>query len=342
MTGSRQNAAVASPARVEWDAALAALRRHDEIALVCHVNPDGDALGSMLALAQALARTGRRVVPSFPSPYVVPDSLRFLPGQDLLVAPAEMPAAPGLLMTFDTGSVDRLGDLGDRVGTAGEVLVVDHHASNTRFGTVHVVDPTAVATAVLAERLIDRLGVGLDADLATCLYAGLASDTGSFRYAGTTAETHALAGRLLATGIRPDLISRELFDTHPFGWQAMLGEALGRVRLEPAAVGGLGLVWTWLGDADLAGRGLASDQAESVIDIVRTAREAEVAMVLKELDGARHVSVRSRGRVDVGAACVALGGGGHRFAAGFTSYDDRATVVARLRLALDDAPRIDP
>jgi phosphoesterase RecJ-like protein len=130
------------------------------------------------------------------------------------------------------------------------------------------------------------------------------------------------------------VISQRLFDSHPYGWQGMLGEVLRRSRLEPDAVGGRGLVWTWVADADLAGRGLPADQAETVIDVVRTAREAEVAVVLKELGGECVVSVRSRGGVDVGAACAALGGGGHRFAAGFTSYADRAATMAALRTEL--------
>jgi phosphoesterase RecJ-like protein len=318
----------------EWAAAVAALRGAPEVVLACHQRPDGDALGSMLALALGLRRLGIPALPSFPAPFVVPESLEFMPGIDLMLPPAKVPAAPDLLVTLDAGSVPRLGELADRVTAAAAVLVVDHHASNTRFGTLHVVDERAAATAVLVAELLARLGVPLDADLATCLYVGLASDTGSFRHAGTTPEVHALAGRLLATGIRPDVISRRLFDSHPYGWQGMLGEALRRSRLEPGAVGGRGLVWTWVTDADLAGRGLPADQAETVIDVVRTAREAEVAVVLKELGGECVVSVRSRGGVDVGAACAALGGGGHRFAAGFTSYRDRAATMAALRTEL--------
>jgi bifunctional oligoribonuclease and PAP phosphatase NrnA len=322
------------PGERDWEAAVAVLTAAPRVMLVGHLRPDADALGSMLALALALHRSGVSVTPTFPEPYEVPESLAFLPGLDLLVPPDRAPAAPELLVTLDAGSANRIGGLADRVSAAGAVLVIDHHVTNTRFGTLHLVDDRAVATAVLVEELIRRLGVELDKDLATCLYAGLAADTGSFRHAGTTAEVHALAGRLLDTGISPDEISRELFDSHPYGWQAMLGAALRRSTLEPAEVGGRGLVWTWVGEADLATHGLAADQAESIIDVVRTAREAEVAVVLKELAGLCMVSVRSRGAVDVGAACATLGGGGHRYAAGFTSYDSRADTVAALRAAL--------
>lgn len=328
------------PAEATWADAVELLRS-DEVVLACHISPDGDALGSTLALAHALCRRGTRVIPSFSEPFVVPAALRMLPGLDMLVPPAEVPRAPGLLVTLDTASADRLGDLSTRVGAAGDVLVIDHHASNTRYGTVHLIDPDAAATTVLVETLIHRLGVGLDADIAACLYTGLVTDTGSFRYAAATASVHQLAARLLETGIRHDVIARELFDTHPFGWQPMLSDVLSRSQLEAEAVRGLGLVWTYARCADLERHQLAYDQVESVIDVVRTTREAEVACVCKELpEGEWAVSVRSKGRVDVGAVCVGLGGGGHRFAAGYTSRDDLDTTVRELRQALASAAHL--
>lgn len=330
-----------TPTPSDWADAVAALRGQSEVVLACHLSPDGDALGSMLGLAHALVRLGKRVVPSFSEPFVLPEPLRVLPGLDLLVPPGSVPRAPELLVTFDTASAERLGDLAGPAGRARRVLVIDHHASNTRYGTLHLVDPQAAATAVLVAELVRRLGVELDPDIAACLYTGLVTDTGSFRYAGTTPSVHALAGRLLDTGIRHDVISRELFDTHPFGWVSMLGAVLGRARLETDAVGGLGLVWTHTRRVDLADRGLGPDQGESVIDVVRTAREAEVACVLRELpDGRWAVSVRSKGRVDVGSVCVRLGGGGHRFAAGFTSQYDLDATVGALRAALAQAPHL--
>ncbi len=309
--------------------------------MACHLNPDADALGSMLGLAQVLHRRGCRVWPSFSEPFDLPDSLAGLPGTGLLVRPGEVPATPALLVTFDTGSADRLGSLAGLVDTAAEVLVVDHHASNTGFGSVHLVDPAAAATAVLVEELVRRLDEPVDADVAACLYAGLVTDTGAFKFAATTAETHELAARLLRTGIRHDVLARRLLDTHPAGWLGMVGAALARARLEPDAAGGLGLVWTETRAAELAASGLAPDQAESVIDLVRTAAEAEVAAVCKEQPGVGwSVSLRSKGRVDVSAVAVSLGGGGHRFAAGFTSTDDLDATVGAIRAALASAPRL--
>lgn len=336
MTGSRPQ---------DWSAAVERLRAAEEVALACHVGPDGDALGSMLALGAGLRSLGKRVVASWGGePFEVPAAYDFLPAVDLLVPPGDFPAAPGLLVTFDTGSVDRLGSLGDRVATADCCVVVDHHASNTRYGGLNLVDETAAATAVLVAELLDRLGVELTAETAAPLYTGLVTDTGSFKYAATTPEVHALAGRLLATGIRHDLISRAIYDTAPFGYVRLLGAACARARLDAAAVGGLGLVWTSIAADELDRAGLGLADVEGVIDVLRIAQEAEVAVVLKgdPLEGGWKVSTRSKGAVDIGAICTAQGGGGHRFAAGFSAVGDVEDVLDRLRAALADAPHLVP
>lgn len=327
----------------EWAEAVALLEAAAEVDLACHVNPDGDALGSMLALGIALRSRGTTVRASWGNePFEVPEPYRGLPGLDLLVPADQIPSAPAVLVTFDTGSVDRLGSLADRVEAAGEALVIDHHASNTRFGTVNLVDVEAASTASLVAELVDRLRLELTPDVAACVYTGLVTDTGSFKYSSTTPAVHELAARLLATGIRHDLISRAIYDTTSFGYVRALGLACSRAVLEASEVGGLGLVWTALGTDDLDRHGLVLADVEGIIDVIRRTREAEVAVVLKTdpQDGLLKVSTRSKGAVDVGAVCVALGGGGHRFAAGFTSYASMTATMTRLREALAAAPHL--
>ncbi|XVQ13321.1 DHH family phosphoesterase [Spirillospora sp. CA-255316] len=325
-------------AGLDWDRAVELIQAADEIVLACHIAPDGDALGSMLALGQALRALGKRCVASFGEPFTIPASLRFLPGQELLVEPFRVPERPEVMVTLDAAGVERLGSLAGRAADAGSLIVVDHHASNTGFGAVRLVDPDAAATAVLVDELIGRLGVPLTRDIAQGLYAGLASDTGSFKYPCTTPQVHDLAGRLLAAGVRPEAVSRELWDRAPFGYLMVLAGALARARLERDAAGGLGLVWTTIGRADRDSRGVPYDQLEGVIDQLRRTDEAEVAVVCKQNDqGDWYVSTRSKGRVDVGRACVALGGGGHRTAAAFTLHGEPAAIIDRLRNALRDA-----
>lgn len=308
-----------------------------DVTLVAHVHPDADALGSALALGLALRRRGAAVRVSFGAPAQTPESLRGLDVADLIVPPDQVPERPELLVAVDTGSRSRLGCLSGRVDTASAVLVIDHHATNERFGTHHLVDPGAEATAVLVLELLDALEVGLDEPMARCLYAGLVTDTGCFRRAAP--GTHVLAARLLAAGADPNAIARELLDTHPFGWLAMLGAVLGRARLEPAAARGLGLVHTTVLLADVAD--LRDEEVGSVVDLVRTASEAEVAAVLKETGPDRwSVSLRARQRLDVSAAAAEFGGGGHRLAAGFTAEGTAEDVLGALRAALHRAPTV--
>ncbi|MCW2675161.1 MAG: Phosphoesterase [Modestobacter sp.] len=303
------------------------------VVLSGHVQPDADALGSTLALAEGLRRQGAHVYATFPGPFTLPESLGWLPGAATLVPSAEVPPHPDVFVSLDASSTGRLGELAALLEGAGTSVVVDHHASNPGFGGVRVIDPHAPATVTLVARLLDGLGVEWDAQLATCLYAGLAADTGSFRFGNTAPATHELAARLLRTGIDHAAISQRLFDTAPFGWLRLLSLVTGRAQLEPAV--GAGLVWTWATTAEARDRGLAGDQLEALVDVVRSTQEADVACVLKgQDDGSWAVSMRSRGATDVARVAIALGGGGHRAAAGYTSRVDRDATVAALRREL--------
>lgn len=325
-------------AEADWSAALTAIKElpaAPSVLLVCHVNPDGDALGSMLGCGLGLVKSGLAVRATFPAPFELAPPFDQLPGQELLIDPAHAPAAPDLLVCFDAASVSRLGEIADRLDTAGTTIVVDHHASNTRFGRIHLVDPGAAATSVVVEELLRRLGVPLDEQIAECLYVALSTDTGSFKFDLTTPKVHEMAARLLATGLRPAEISRRLFDSRPFGAMKLYGEVLARSTLEPAAAGGLGFVWSYATLADLDRHDQRRHVFEGLIDAVRVAEEADVACVLKQVSTAEWtVSLRSKGHVDVGRVAVGLGGGGHRLAAGFTAYGSLDEIVAVIRAAI--------
>jgi phosphoesterase RecJ-like protein len=300
------------------------------VVLSGHVQPDADALGSTLALAEGLRRCGARVLTTFPDPFTLPASLGWLPGAEGLVSSASVPSSPDVFVSLDAASPGRLGELAVLLDAAGTSVVVDHHASNPGFGDVRLVDGGAPATVSLVAGLLDELGVVLDAQLATCLYAGLSADTGSFRFGNTRPDTHELAARLLSTGIDHSDISRRLFDTAPFGWLGLLSVVTGRAVLEPDV--GSGLVWTWSSTAEAAEHGLPGEQLEALVDVVRSTQEADVACVLKgQDDGSWSVSLRSRGGTDVARVATALGGGGHVLAAGYSSFVDRERTIADLR-----------
>jgi phosphoesterase RecJ-like protein len=307
--------------RADWDAVVERLRAADSVALACHVGPDGDALGSMLALGLALRSLGKQVVASWGGePFEVPASYGFLPGLDLLVPATRFPAAPELLVTLDTGSADRLGSLADRVQTAGCCIVVDHHASNTCFGG------STWSTGTPRHRGAGRRA-GRPARACRSPRSwrrrstpGLITDTGDVplrrhHAVGAPAGGPAAGHRHPARRHRPGHLRHRA------------------VRLRAAARGGLraglargrrgrglGMVWTAVPAEDLVAAKLGLADVEGVIDVLRTRRRRGGGGAQgRPGEGGWKVSLRSKGSLDVGALCTALGGGGHRFAAGFST-----------------------
>jgi phosphoesterase RecJ-like protein len=329
------------PRDADFTAAAATIRElgaAGRVLLICHINPDGDALGSMLGFALGLRRLDMgQVQATFPGEFEVPEPFAELPGLDMLVPEHEAWADPDLVIVFDVAAESRLGGLLDRVSSARASIVLDHHASNTGFGGIKLVDPQAAATSVVAEQLLARLDVPLDREIAECLYVALATDTGSFRFDMTTPRVHEMAARLIATGIRPGDISRRIFDTRPFGAMKLFAEVLARAALDPTAAGGRGMVWTWATLEDLRRHGQRPYVMDALIDPVRTVAEADVSVLVKQLGETEWaVSLRSKGAVDVSGVAVALGGGGHRLAAGFTGHGAPGDVVVAVREQLDN------
>jgi phosphoesterase RecJ-like protein len=311
--------------------AAAAIAGAERVALACHVNPDGDALGSMLGLLHVLRAAGRPSVASFSEPFGVAPHYRELPGLDLLVPPSEFPEAPDVMVTFDSGALHRLGDLAGPAKSAAELVVLDHHVSNERYGSINVIVPDAAATSVVVHRLISELGLPLNRDAAVCLYAALVCDTGRFQYETTTPAVFELAAQLVSFGVPVARLSRSLFEEHRFAYLKLLGAALERAVLDPAH----SFVYTSVTQADLAHYGVTFEEVEGLIDVVRRTSEAEVAAVLKEgTDGLTRVSLRSLGAVDVCRIAQSQGGGGHRFAAGFSTDEPIAAIVARIQALL--------
>src|SRR5271156_6140753 len=301
------------------------------VAVVCHVYPDADTIGAGLALGLVLDRCGKTVQVSFAAPAALPESLRSLPGGQLLVDPAAMSRDVDLVVTVDIPSINRLGDLREMADSGQELLVIDHHASNQMFGTANFVDPVADSTTLLVADLLDAWGKPIDSDVGHCIYAGLTTDTGSFRWA--SARALRLAARLVEIGVDNAAISRTLIDSHPFVWLPMLSRVLGSAQLLPDAVGGRGLVYAVVDNQDWVSS--RPEEVESVVDIVRTTQQAEVAAVFKELDPHQwSVSMRAKADVDLAEVASGFGGGGHKLAAGYSTSGSIEDVVASLRAAL--------
>ena len=330
----------------DWSRAASLLDAADSVALVCHVEPDGDALGSMLALQRFLQLRGASTVASYGSsgaahePLAIPPQYTFLPGLDGLVSADDFPSAPDLLIAFDTASIDRLGTLRSTVAAAGCVIVIDHHARGEAFGDVRLCDENAAATAQLVDRLIGYMGGELDQAMATCLYVALVTDTARFQYANTTPEVMELGARLISYGIDHAAINRQVWSAHSFGYLKVLGRAMDRATLVPEA----GLAWTSLHQHDLADLGIAMQETEGLIDVLHGLEAAECALICKEqpANGSEQptwkASLRSKGAVDVGHVAARLGGGGHRFSAGFTATGELHDVVDRVTAELSSQP----
>lgn len=337
----------------EWTRAVELLSDAEEVVLACHVDPDGDALGSMVAMQRFLAKRGIHTVtgwggsgawsddPGADPGLVVPPQYTFLPGLADLTPIRELPQSPRLFVAFDTGTPERLGHLQPLAERAEHVIVIDHHASGSAFGDVRLIDGEAAATAVLVDELIRRMGGELDREMAECLYVALVTDTGRFQQPSTTPEVMRLGARLLSHGIDHAAINRRVWETHSFGYLKVLGRALQRARLVPE----VGLIWTAVYSDDLAELGVTLAETEGLIDVLRSVEAAECVCVAKELPTAEDgvaaeeddekvprwkVTLRSKGVVDMGRVAAVFGGGGHVNAAGFTAHVPLEELIDQL------------
>lgn len=311
--------------------AAAVIRSSPTLALACHIGPDGDALGSMLGFGIAATNAGKEVVAGFGSPFVVPENLAFLP-TGLLLDFARFPDAPETMLVFDVGSPDRLGELAGPAGRAGHTIVVDHHVTNGGFGDLALIDPEAAATAELVVALLDVLGWGITPEVATCLHTALVTDTGRFQYANTRPATLELAARLVAAGAQPAVIGRHVYEEAPFGYLKVAGSALSSAVLDAE----LGMVSAVVEESELASAGIDWGDIDNLINTIRLAVEADVAVLAKvHGDGRVKLSLRSRGETDVGALAAEMGGGGHRLASGATFAGTAAEALDEVRKRLE-------
>ena len=310
------------------------LRSDGRFVLATHEHPDGDALGSLVAMQRVLSDMGK-------------DSAMFI-GPDDLPLPAEYAMLPldGLIreppadvaertvVFLDCGNIDRNSASVLRDGR--HLLNVDHHHDNTRFGTVNHVVAGASCTAEIVWDLMGGLGVRPSPEIAEALYIGLITDTGRFMYENTTARAHLMAADLIDAGVEVALVYRRLYEGVPEGKLALLAIALG--RLERYDAGELTLVALRAGDFERAGA--EESYSEGIIDQLRTLSGTKLAVLVRELtagprSGQHKVSLRATDDdVDVSVIARAQGGGGHRRAAGFTTALGAEDLVAFLRSAL--------
>jgi bifunctional oligoribonuclease and PAP phosphatase NrnA len=297
------------------------LHEHQRFAVLGHVRPDGDALGSQLALALSLQQLGKEIRVWNEDGML--EKYSFLPRAELLTKPPSAPEDFDVAIALDTAIQNRLGTALAAVRSAKLWINIDHHLSNPGYGNVVYVDPSAPATAEIIFRLIKSQGLPFNRDIAENLYAAISTDTGSFQYPQTSAHTFEIAAELICTGLNVGHLSQQLYENYPRRRLELLRELLRTMRFEQE-----GHVASFtLSLKTAAELGVLPEDNEGLIDHLRAIRGVIVAVFFEELaDRKVRVSMRSKSdAVDVCAICQKFGGGGHALAAG-----------ARVRGTLDE------
>ncbi len=291
-----------------------------------HENPDGDAIGSMVAVTRGLRAGGRDAVMWHPHVPAVPDDLRFLlrEGESVVsVLPQDSPDR--MLIALDCASEQRLTAGPPAASLAGTVVNIDHHHDNGRFGDINHIDATASSTAEIVVNLFERLGWTFDRDIAEALHVGIVTDTGRFSYSNVRPSTFTAAARLAATGIDIAAIARRLYENTPLSKKRLLGRALVGAT---SALDGRLLVGV-LTEDDFAAAG--TGDTDGVAEALRGVKGVVVAASVRPVEGGQRVSLRAANEaVDVSAIAHQEGGGGHRAAAGLTTTKTPAEIVTWL------------
>ena len=312
-------------------AVAGAIRANDSFLVVTHENPDGDALGSMLAMSIALRELGKDVVMYLSGVAPTPGEYGFLDLGDLRRAlPDDLEER--VLLALDCASERRIGPDPEAVERARMVVNVDHHHDNSRFGDLNLIVDDASSTAEIVRDVLASLDVQLSSDIAEALYVALVTDTGRFQYSNTTPKALRLAADLVEAGADVHGIFRLVYETVQFAKLKLLARALGRAELYENGR----LVVSYLLKEDFAEIGAEEPYSEGIIDYLRSVEGSEMVALIREPprdEGpARRISLRSsRDEVDVSAVARAAGGGGHRQAAGFSSELEIPEIVEFLR-----------
>ncbi len=301
------------------------IRSHKSFLISVHTNLDGDALGSELAFARLLKKIGKRAM--CVNDDDLPYGYDFLPGVRTLrrYRDGMKPGDFDCMAVLDCSDLRRTGKVASLAGTR-DILNIDHHISNSKFGDANLVVPKACCTCELIYALFRHMGIPIDRNSALLLYAGILTDTGSFRYSNTQPSTHRMAAELLATGVRASEVYKKLYASVPYEDVRLLSRILPTMRTD---AGGK-IVWFQLPRSLFHGRNVVSfDLSESILNFARSVKGVEVALLFKENPGHEvRVNFRSQGVTDVNRLAAMFGGGGHRTAAGATI---RGTSLERAR-----------
>jgi phosphoesterase RecJ-like protein len=310
---------MSSPQTSDLNAVAEAIRSNDRFLVTTHENPDGDALGSLLATKLALDQLGKDTVIMLTGDSPLPQEYAFMELEELQRRPPA-DAAERVLVAVDCAKADRLGPDPTLFEQAPLTIDIDHHHDNTRFGDINLIVPDASSTGEVLRDVFRELGVELTPEIAEAIYIALVTDTGRFQYANTTPKALRLAAELVEAGADVHRIFQGVYESVQFAKLKLLARALERARVYEGGA----IVVSHLLRTDFGEVGAAEPYSEGIIDFLRAVEGAEMAVLIREpprQDGpARRVSLRaSTDKLDVSAIARKSGGGGHRQAAGFSS-----------------------
>lgn len=284
------------------------------IYLMAHVNPDGDALGSILALGNLIRvkmnKDIKMVIKS-----ELPSSFKFMPNSELIEKDIKENNNIDLLITLDCASLDRLGLQQDELNRFAYIINIDHHVTNTDFGHINIVDEKASSTGEIIFNLINDLNYEISTEIAKCLYVSISTDTGSFKYTNTTSKTHLIASQLLEKNIDLKTINRKLYQSRSLEKTQLLVKGLNNLKLLNNNKVGIVCVDQNLLDSCKA----EIEDVDIIVNFIRDIDTVEIACVIKEIEKEIvRVSLRSKGNIDISKVALKFNGGGHAKAAGCT------------------------
>ncbi len=317
----------------EFSRILQALLNAQTVCVVGHVTPDGDCIGSQLAMSMALRRLGKRVYCWNADD--LPEKLEFLDVEDIVRKPR-----PGLtfdvVLALDCASFERLGSAGERIKNRQMMVVIDHHQSNTRYGDINWVVESSASTGELVFRFLKYAEWEITPEMANCLFAAISTDTGSFQYRGTTPRTFSIAGELVSCGADVVGVCDEVYQSYPIARIKLLKQVLNNFKLTENNK----IAYYWLSPKDFSRSGAEREDSEGLIDHIRAIEPVVVAVQFEEMaPDVIRVSMRSKNpNLDVSEIARLFNGGGHRGASGATIQGTRLSVQRRvikcLRIAL--------
>ncbi len=288
------------------------------VALVGHENPDGDCLGSMLGLYQALAGKVRRRIMVVPG--AIPLRYRFLP-QSSRIRRARPEGIWDLVVYLDVAVINRAAGIAPECN---RVLNIDHHMSNPDFGDINWVEGRTASVGQMIWRLTRQLKVPVTPAMATCLYTAVLTDTGSARYRNTSVQSLEAMSRLVLAGASPHKIARQIYFNHDAGVPRLLGHSLKTLKISADGL----VAWMTVTQTMLSETGTTLEDTENFIDHCRGIRGVRVAMLIKETPGSVRVSIRAESPARADKIAAVFGGGGHRAAAGCVLTDDLVESTA--------------